>query len=66
MSKYKKAMFNVHIIEGVVNIFWCNIRQAKQIENSPSSFKEEVKCQDQEINILDLLLELSYPSINKF
>ena len=56
----------LHNIEVAVNTPWRNARQAKQIEDSQSSHENKVECQDPEINISNLPLELSYSSINKF
>ena len=56
----------MHIIEAAVNISRQNARQARQIENSPSSSEDEVRRQGPEVNTSDLSLELSYPSIDEF
>ena len=66
-SKYKsKATSIVHIVEAVVNTPWRNARQARQIEDSPSSFEDKIGRQGPKVNTSDLPLELSYPLINEF
>lgn len=59
-------MLIIYVIEVIVNTFRQNIRQVKQIKNSHSSFKNKVKHQDLEVNILDFLLELNYSFFYKF
>lgn len=65
-SKHKRVTSIVHIVKSAVNIPRYNIKQVWKIEYCLSSSKKEVKYQDQDINILDLTLKLSYPSNNQF
>ena len=66
-KKHKnKATPIVHIVEAAVNTSRRNIRQARQIEDSPSISKDEVGRQSPEVNASDSPLELSYPSIDEF
>ena len=66
-SKHKsKATPIVQIVEVAVNIPWRNARQTRQIKDSLFSSLDKIGRQSPEINISDLPLELSYPSIDKF
>lgn len=56
----------MYIIEIVINTPWQNVRQARQIRDSLSISEDKVEHQSLEVNISDLLLELSYLSIDKF
>ena len=56
----------VYIIEATVNTSKRNTRQAKQIEDSPSSFENKIRRQGLKVNISDLPLKLSYPLIDEF
>ncbi len=56
----------MHIVEVAVNTPRQNIREARQIEDSPSIFENKVGYQSLEVNISDSPLELCYPSINEF
>ena len=67
MSKDKsKATPIVHIVKAAVNTPRRNVRKAKQIEDSPSNSEDEIRRQGPEINISNLLLELSYLTIEEF
>lgn len=66
MSKYKiKVMPIIHITKAI-NTPKHNVRQAQQIEDSPSSSKDKIRCQSLESIISDLLMELNYLSIDEF
>lgn len=66
MSKHKtKVTPIVHITESI-NTLKRNVRQAQQIEDSPSSSKDEIRHQGPEGITLDSLVELNYPSIDEF
>lgn len=55
----------VYITE-TINTSKRNVRQAQQIEDSLSSFKDKVRYQDLKDIISNLSVKLSYSSINKF
>lgn len=66
MNKYKtKVTVIIHIIKAI-NTLKHNVKQASQVENSPTSFKDKIRCQSLENFIINLLIKLNYPSINKF
>lgn len=63
MNKYKiKVMSIIHITEAI-NTSRCNVRQAKQIKNSPFCFEEVLKSR---IYYIKSLVEFSYLLIDKF
>lgn len=66
MSKHKTKVTPIVHITKLINTPKCNVRQTRQIENSPSSFEDEVRCLDPENIISNLPVELSYPSIDEF
>lgn len=55
----------VYIIE-TINTSKRNVRQAQQIEDSLSSFKDKVRYQDLKGILSNLSVKLNYSSINKF
>lgn len=56
----------MYIIEVAINTSQQNIRQARQIEDSISISEGEIECQSPVVNISNLLLELSFLSLDEF
>lgn len=66
MSKYKTKVTPISYITEAINTSKCNVRQARQIKDSPSSFEDKIKRQKPENITSDLPVELSYFLIDEF
>lgn len=66
ISKYKTNVMLIIYIIKIINTPKCNIKQAQQIENSLSNFKDKIKHNCFKNVILNLVVALNYLSIYKF
>lgn len=66
MSKHKIKVTPIVHITKAINTLKHNIRQAWQIQDSPSSSEDKIRCQDPKDITSDLIVKLSYPLIDKF
>lgn len=66
MSKHKTKITSIVYITKSINTPKRNVRQARQIEDNPSSSENKVRRQGLKSITLDLPVELSYPLIDEF